>query len=70
MRGWDGKRTITRTVVLLTCLGGLLGPGALQKWLETPSPNLNGAAPVDLLDAGKWTVLADLIDDMLTGTPA
>lgn len=69
MRTWDGKRRITRTVVLLTTLNGLLAPGALQQWLEAPNPRLNDAAPVDLMEAGKWTLLADLIDDMLTGAP-
>ena len=69
MRGWHGKWSITRAVVLLACLAGLLEPGDLQVWLEKPSPGLNGVAPVDLLEAGEWTVLADLIDDMLTGAP-
>lgn len=67
MRGWHGKRSITRAVVLLACLAGLLEPGALQVWFETPNPRLNGVSPVDLLEAGKWVVFADMVDDLLTG---
>jgi hypothetical protein len=67
MRTWKGKRRITRTVVLLTCLDGILEPGSLLEWLETPKPKFNGHAPIDLLALGKWTVVADVIDDMLTG---
>lgn len=70
MRAWKGKRSITRTVVLLTRLDGILKPGSLSEWLETPKFKLNGRAPIDLLALGEWTVLADVIDDMLTGAPS
>lgn len=70
MRTWKGKRGITRTVVLLTCLDGILKPGSLVEWLETPISKLNGRAPIDLLALGKWTAVGDVIDDMLTGAPS
>jgi len=41
----------------------------LHEWLEMPTPRLNGKAPVVLIETGRWTVLADLIDDMITGSP-
>ena len=69
MRNWKGRRAITRAIVLLTCFDQLLIPGKLQDWIERPNPNLEGASPADLLKQGEWTVLADLVDDMLTGAP-
>ena len=69
MRAWRGNRRITRTVVLLACLSKLLDFEDLQRWLENPNPNLGGHSPTDLLTRGRWTVLADFINDMLTGSP-
>lgn len=69
MRSWRGKRSISRALVLVTWLDGLFDPGSLLPWLESPNPRLDGAAPIDLLEAGKWKVFADLIDDMFTGAP-
>lgn len=70
MRSWRGKRSITRALVLASWLDALMDPGAFPKWLESPNPRLNGTAPVDLLHSGKWTVFADLVDDMFTGAPS
>ena len=70
MRGWKGERAITRTIVLLVCLDQLLVPGGLQDWLDRRRSDLDGESPVSLIKRGEWTVLADLIDDMLTGAPS
>lgn len=69
MRAWGTKRAVVRTVLLLTALERMIGSMELAKWLENPNPNLNQQAPVHFLRTGSWTVLADLIDDMLTGSP-
>ena len=70
MRAWKGERAITRTIVLLVCLDQLLVPGGLQDWLDRRRPDLDGESPVGLIKRGEWTVIADLIDDMLTGAPS
>lgn len=69
MREWKGKRAITRTIFLLVCLDQLLVPGGLQDWLDRRRSDLDGESPVGLIERGEWTVLADLVDDMLTGAP-
>jgi len=70
MRAWKGERVITRTIVLSVCLDQLMVPGGLQDWLERRRSDLDGESPVGLIKRGEWTVLADLIDDMLTGAPS
>jgi len=40
-----------------------------QKWLRMPNPELDDKTPLDLLASGERQVLADLVDDMLTGAP-
>lgn len=69
MRKWRGKRAPTRAILLLTLLQGIIGPAELAKWLESSNPNLADEAPIDLLQKTKWTLLADFIDDMMTGSP-
>jgi hypothetical protein len=69
MREWRGNQSITRALVLIACLGRLVGSEDLRKWLESPNPRLGNSAPTVLLKAGKWKLIADLIDDMLTGGP-
>ena len=43
---------------------------AFRKWLRTDSDLLDGKKPLALMATGKWQVVADLVDDMLTGAPA
>lgn len=69
MRGWGAKGAVVRTILLLTVLERTIGSAQLAKWLEFPNPNLNKKTPVHFLRTGNWTVLADFIDDMLTGCP-
>lgn len=40
-----------------------------RKWLRIPNALLDGKRPLDLLAQGKWQVLADFVDDLLTGSP-
>ena len=47
----------------------VLGPADFKKWLEVSHPRLKGAAAVDLIKTAKWKIVADLIDEMLTGSP-
>ena len=41
-----------------------------QKWLRMANPELDDKTPLALLANGEWQVVADLVDDMLTGVPA
>ena len=69
MRRWRVKRVGTRALLLMALLEKMIGPADMRKWLRNPNPNLSGKAPLDLARKGKWLVLADFIDDMLTGSP-
>jgi hypothetical protein len=69
MRNWRGRRAVTRTILLLTMLERSIGPRELTGWLERSNPNLGNRAPADLLRANRWVMLADFIDNMLTGSP-
>jgi hypothetical protein len=40
-----------------------------RKWLRVPNELLEGKRPIELLASGQWQVLADFVDDMLTGSP-
>ncbi len=40
-----------------------------RKWLRVPNSLLDGKRPLDLLAEGEWQVLADFVDDLLTGSP-
>jgi hypothetical protein len=40
-----------------------------RKWLRTPQDLLENAAPLQLMAKGNWQVMADFVDDALTGAP-
>lgn len=40
------------------------------KWLRMPNRELDGKQPLELMARGNRQVVADLVDDMLTGAPA
>ena len=44
-------------------------PDDFRKWLRMANQQIEGRPPLELLDKGRWQVLADLVDDMLTGNP-
>lgn len=61
--------------VLLRIINGLkrLTGGQHQMvliWLRSPHPDLEGQLPMDLITAGRASVVLDLVEDMLTGAPA
>ncbi len=43
---------------------------AFRKWLRTPQETLDDESPLQLMAKGEWQVVADFVDDMLTGAPA
>jgi hypothetical protein len=43
--------------------------GDFRKWLRVPNALLDGKQPLELLAQGEWQVVADFVDDMLTGNP-
>ena len=51
-------------------LRAAVSPEAFLKWLRMPNPELDNKKPLDLLATGEPQVVADLVDDMLTGAPA
>ena len=40
-----------------------------RKWLRTPNKLLENASPLELLAKEDWQVMADYVDDTLTGAP-
>jgi uncharacterized protein (DUF2384 family) len=40
-----------------------------RNWLHLPSKELGDRTPLDLIRAGRVSVIADLVEDMLTGSP-
>ena len=40
-----------------------------RKWLRIPNKALEGKRPLELMASRDWQVVADLVDDMLTGQP-
>lgn len=39
-------------------------------WLRAPHPDLDDSAPLDLMRGSELRIVADLVDDMLSGAPA
>jgi hypothetical protein len=46
------------------------GDAEFRQWLRTSHPAVAGKNPLELLARGKWQSLADLVDDILSGTPS
>jgi len=42
---------------------------AFRKWLRTPQHSLDNESPLQVMAKGEWQVVADLVDDALTGAP-
>jgi hypothetical protein len=40
-----------------------------RKWLRMPNELLDDRAPLELIVEGKWQLVADLVADMITGSP-
>ena len=51
-------------------LRAVLPKDGFLKWLRMPNPELDDKKPLDLLAKGERQVVADLVEDMLTGAPA
>jgi len=61
----EGLRSFERIARLRT----VLPPEDFRKWLNIPRPDLGGRPPLDLVRARKASVIADLVEDVLTGAP-
>jgi len=55
---------------LVARLRAVLPKHRVLKWLRMPNPELDQKKPLDLLARGERQVVADLVEDMLTGAPA
>jgi hypothetical protein len=49
-------------------LRSVLSPEDFRKWLRMPNAELDGAAPLDWVRGGRAAAVADLAEDMLSGT--
>lgn len=49
--------------------GILKDDASFRKWLRIANPTLEGDAPLKLVQARQWQELADLVEDILTGSP-
>ena len=45
------------------------GDSAFRKWLRMPNKLLEDESPLQLMAKGEWQVMADFVDDALTGAP-
>ena len=43
---------------------------SFRKWLKARNAQLGGERPIDWIYARRWQALADLVDDILTGSPS
>ncbi len=50
-------------------LRAALSPEEFSKWLNMANDQLEESAPVDLIRQGRVSIVADLAEDMLTGSP-
>jgi len=53
---------------LLELTGGDSQQAAI--WLRAPHPELDDATPLELMRGSELSVIADLVDDMLSGSPS
>jgi hypothetical protein len=51
-------------------LRAVLPKGEFLKWLRMPNAELEDKKPLEVLASGQRQIMADLVDDMLTGAPA
>ena len=47
----------------------VLPEGEFRKWLRMPNELLGNKSPLQLMAKGKWQLMADYVDDALTGAP-
>jgi len=70
MRGWRPERATTRMMVLLAFLiQGWKCNRQIKPWLERANSQVNGESPAELIMRGEWSILANLIDGLLTEDP-
>jgi transcriptional regulator with XRE-family HTH domain len=43
---------------------------SFRKWLKTPNARLGRERPLDWICARRWQAMADLVDDILSGSPS
>jgi len=71
MARWLGRRAqvnleyFERVARLLT----VLSEPEFRRWLRTANSELDMDTPRDWLERRRWQEIADLVEDMLTGTP-
>ena len=51
-------------------LKAVVSEGEFRKWLRMPNPSLGGSRPLKLMATSERQLVADLVEDMLTGNPA
>lgn len=51
-------------------LRAVLGEDDFRAWLERPNPHLDEKSAINVIEEGQTEVVADLVEDMLTGRPS
>lgn len=67
--GGTAARSIRRLAYLESLLSEVLGADQYSDWLRTPNPGFRGAAPVDLMTAGKLEEVIGVLEVLGDGTP-
>ena len=58
------------TLERIARLRAVITDAQFRAWLRMENPELGGATPLELVTDGRATVVAELAEDMLTGSPA
>lgn len=68
----DPQGRLRQAVFIARGLHELTGGDTQQVaiWLRAPHPVLDDAAPLELMQGSELQIVADLVDDMLSGAPA
>jgi acetyl-CoA acetyltransferase len=51
-------------------LRAIVEPAEFRHWLRSECPDLEGSTPLEQIRKGRVGVVADLVEDLLTGSPA
>jgi Protein of unknown function (DUF2384) len=63
-------QAVLRPFERIARLRAVLPAGDFRRWLNQPAAALDGKAPLDVIRARRAEVVADLVEDMLSGNPA
>lgn len=65
----DSLQPLLHSFERVARLRAVLGTDDFRRWLHLGSDEFEGRTPLELIRSGKVDVVADLVEDMLTGSP-